>query len=55
MTHAPLPDASDAAALGSEHVAVEEAAYAGGRESLVSRFSKELQRSLTRVGVRAVR
>ena len=36
MAHAPHPHASDAAALGSAHVAVDEAEYVGGRESLAS-------------------
>ena len=36
MAHAPHPHASDAAALGSAHVAVDEAEYAGARESLAS-------------------
>ena len=36
MAHAPHPHASDAAALGSAHVAVDESEYAGARESLAS-------------------
>lgn len=36
MAHVPHPHTSHAAALGSEHVAVDEALYAGGRESLAS-------------------
>ena len=41
MAHAPHPHASDAAALESAHVAVDEAEYAGGRESLASQDNRK--------------